>query len=52
MECVDRRIVKEIDYHRPTTRRNKRLVHDTAEIKCDFDVSQMISRWKHVQSLD
>ena len=27
-------------------------MHDTTEIKCDFDVSQMMSRWNHVQSLD
>jgi len=52
VECGDHRIVKQIDYHRPTTIRNRRLVHDTAEIKCDFDVSQMISRLNHVQSLD
>jgi len=52
VECGDCKIVKEIDYRRPTTIRNMRLVHDTAEIKCDFDVSQMINRWNHVQSLD
>jgi len=52
VECGDHRIVKEIDYRRPTIIRNRRLVHDTVKIKCDFDVSQMISRWNHVQSLD
>ena len=52
VECGDRRVVKQIGYRRPTIIRNRRLVHDTAEIKCDFDVSQMISRWKYVQSLD
>jgi len=52
VECGDHKVVKQIDYRRPTTIRNKQLFHDTAEIKCDFDVSQMISRWKHVQSLD
>ena len=50
VECGDYRIVKETDYRRLTTIRNRRLVHDTAEIKCDFDVSQMINRWKQVQS--
>ena len=52
VECGDPRVVKQIDYCRPSTIRNKRLFHDTTKIKCDFDVSQMISRWKHVQSLD
>jgi len=52
VECGDRRVVKQIDYRRPSTIHNRRLFHDTAEIKCDFDVSQMINRWKHVQSLD
>jgi len=52
MECGDRRIAKQIDYRCPVTIRNIRLVHDTAEIKCDYDVSQMINRWNYVQSLD
>jgi len=29
VECGDRRIVKEVDYRRPATIRNRRLVHDT-----------------------
>jgi len=47
-----RSIVTHIDYLRPMRVVNNKLIHDTAEIKTDSDVAQMIKRWKEVQRLD
>jgi len=44
IDCESRFVITHIDYLHPVRVIDKKLIHDTAEIKTDSDVAQMIKR--------
>jgi len=48
LHCGTCFVITHIDYLRPMRVADKKLIHDTTEIKTDSDVAQMIKRWKQV----